>query len=96
MVAEEKDTLRVLPFNVAKKKFEQILEQVERGETFLITRNGRVVAEFSPPSEEQCALIEGANGAQRFLEEVAELREGRPTGVTREEILAWRHEGHRR
>ncbi|MCY4618632.1 MAG: hypothetical protein OXD50_08780 [Chloroflexi bacterium] len=96
MVAEERDAVRVLPLNVAHKMFEQIVEQVERGETVLITRGGRVIAGFSPPSEEQCALIEGTEEAQRFLEEIAALREGRPTGVTREEILAWRHEGHRR
>ena len=95
MVAEEKDTLRVWPFNVAKKRFDEILEQVERGETVLITRGGEVVAELSPPSDEQCDLTEAAAGVQRFLEKIAELRQGRSTGVTREEILAWRHEGHR-
>ena len=67
----------------------------KRGETVLLTRDGRVVAQISPPSEDQRELTEPYIEAQRFLEKVVELRNGEPTGVTREEVLAWRHEGHR-
>lgn len=92
MVGEEKDTRNVWPFNSARKRFDEILCQVERGETVLITRGGRVVAQFSPPAEDQCELTEAGAWVQRFLEE---RETWPPTNVTREEILAWRHEGHR-
>ena len=93
---EHYDSVRYCPAIVARHRFDQMLEQVERGETVLIHKGGRVIAQFSPPSEAQCDSPEVDSKSLLFLEQVAELRDGKPTNVTREEILAWRHEGHKR
>lgn len=89
---EHCDSVRYCPAIVARYRFDQMLEQVERGETVLIHKGGRVIAQFSPPSDS----LEVDSKSLLFLERVAELRDGKPTNVTREEILAWRHEGHKR
>ena len=89
---EHCDSVRYCPAIVARYRFDQMLEQVERGETVLIHKGGRVIAQFSPPSDSP----EVDSKSLLFLERVAELRGGKPTNVTREEILAWRHEDHKR
>lgn len=73
-----------------KAKLSEILGDVERGETISITRHGkaiaRIVPEKRPTSEE----------VRRSIEEMRRLREQLPkTGITVDDILAWRHEGHK-
>jgi prevent-host-death family protein len=72
----------------AKTHLPRLLRAAERGETVIITRHGRPVAQLGPVGDQR-------------REEVAEViarmkraRAGRPK-VTVEEILAWRHEGHK-
>ena len=96
MVAERVEGRSVIPLAEFREQLDEVLARVEEGETVTITRDGKIVAKLSPVSETQVGSEEGRDEAQRFLEEVRELRGGRTTGVTREEILAWRHEGHRR
>ncbi len=74
----------------AKAKFAELLNQVEAGETVVITRHGKPIATIKGEALEE-------QRAARVRQAVLELRELRK-GVgpaTVEEILAWRHEGHR-
>ncbi len=74
----------------AKARFAEILRKVEDGETVAITRHGKTVAHLVPARDQEQAERNAA--VDRFLEERATWE---PTGMTLEEILAARHEGHR-
>ena len=85
----------------AETRLSELLRTVENGETVAITRNGKEVAHLVPPVEDQNVeqppfdeqtRAERRTAIQRFLDKKATWE---PTGITREEILAWRHEGHR-
>lgn len=72
----------------AKAKFSELLDQVERGETIVITRHGKTIARLTPPDAENADKIRNA------VRELKELRKDvKPATV--EEILAWRDEGRR-
>ena len=78
---------------IGKQSFLKISEAKERfDETIRILREGRVVAELSPGTERPF-------DRENAEEVVADFRKERATWakvkVTRDEILAWRHEGHR-
>ena len=81
----------------AETRFAEILRTVvEEGETVVITRDGKQIARIQPPDnnmrnanmtpEERRAAVD------KFIEQ---RKKWGPTGITLEEILAWRHEGHR-
>ena len=74
----------------AKAHLAELLRAVERGESFSITRHGKAIAHSSPrPSAEEQARREA-------VERFRALRATWPkVEVSVEEILAWRHEGHR-
>ena len=74
----------------AKARFAELLRRVERGETVAITRHGKTIAHVVPAPDREQAEREAA--VERFLRERASWE---PTGMTLEEILAARHEGHR-
>ena len=80
--------MREVQSSEAKARFSQILDEVERGETVVITRHGKPVARIAP---EENARREGVRKA------IAELEEFRKTmpKLTLEEILSARHEGHK-
>ena len=73
----------------AKTHLPQLLDDVERGETVVITRHGRPVARLVPDEDAQRA---------RRIKAMAEIEEIRRQNgsVTLEELLSWRHEGHKR
>jgi prevent-host-death family protein len=72
----------------AKTHFARLLNEVERGETIVITRHGQAIARIVPEARVRQEEID------RAIEDLAEL--GKQTGtITVEEILAWRHEGHK-
>jgi prevent-host-death family protein len=72
----------------AKTHFARLLDEVERGETIIITRHGQAIARIVPEARLRQEEIDQA------VEDIKELR--KQTGaVTREEILAWRHAGHK-
>ena len=96
MVAERVGKQSFLKISEVRERFDEIMARVENGETVSITRKGRVVAELSPKSESEADPEERKAAFDRFWEELRELRKAEPTGVTREEILKWRHEGHKR
>jgi prevent-host-death family protein len=72
----------------AKTHFARLLDEVERGETIIITRHGQALARTVPEARFRQEEIDQA------LEDLREL--GKQTGtITVEEILAWRHAGHK-
>ena len=72
----------------AKAQFAELLDQVERGETVVITRHGKPIARLVREEDERRA------DALRAMAEIKELR--RTAGrATVEEILAWRDEGRK-
>lgn len=72
----------------AKAKFSELLDQVEQGETVVITRHGKEVASIVPNESVRRERVKAAIEGLRKI--------GKEAGkVTVEELLAWRHEGHK-
>ncbi len=82
--------MREIQSTEAKARFAEILRSVEHGETVAITRHGKTIAHLIPARDQEQAERDAA--VDRFLKEQASWE---PTGMTREEILAARHAGHR-
>ena len=74
----------------AKARLAELLRTVERGETVVITRHGKKIAHLVPAADQERAERHAA--VERFLKQRATWSH---TGMSREEILALRHEGHR-
>jgi len=84
--------LREVQASEAKTHLPQLLDEVERGATIVITRHGRRIARLVPEARRRQQEIDAA------LEDIEKLgRQIREEsgGATVEEILAWRHEGHK-
>lgn len=80
--------MRAIQASEAKTHLPQILDEVERGETVVITRDGRAIARIVPEAQRRQAEIDTA------ISTIKELR--RHTGkITAEELLSARHEDHR-
>ncbi len=80
--------MRDIQASDAKTRLPQILDEVERGETVRITRHGRPIARIVPETDRRQAEIDKAIANIRALR--------RRTGkITPEEIVAFRHEGHK-
>jgi prevent-host-death family protein len=72
----------------AKTRLSELVAKVEAGEEVIIARGNAPVARL-------VALDEKARRAA-VMEEILAMRDsGEIQPVTREEILAWRHEGHK-
>lgn len=80
--------MRRIQSSEAKAKFAELLDEVERGETVVVTRHGKAVARIVPEGEARRAAV---LAAKRGIEE---LRKDMPN-FTLEEILSARHEGHK-
>jgi len=80
--------VREIQASDAKARLSQLLDEVERGETIVITRHGRAIARIIPEADRRRREIENA------LADIRELRK-RTGEVSLEELLAWRHEGHK-
>ncbi len=80
--------MREIQSSEVKARLPHYLDEVERGETLVITRHGKPVAHLVPVPEADSARV------QRTLEQLSALREtaGR---MTLDEILVTRHEGHK-
>ena len=78
----------------AKVRLSELLRDVEQGETFSITRHGKPIARLIPviPAPEGDSA-KRAEAVERFLQQRATWK---GTGMSVEEILAARHEGHNR
>ena len=83
--------MREVPTTEAKSHLAELLRAVEYGESIAITRHGKTVAHLVPAVDQKRAAQKEA--VERFR---AWRRQRSRTGMTREEILAARHEGHRR
>lgn len=81
--------MREVQASEAKTHFSSLLDDVERGETLVITRHGKRIARLEPEKDEQQAKV-----AETFAK-LDELRKTIRSKVTLEEILQWRHEGHK-
>ncbi len=72
----------------AKAKLSELLDDVERGETVVITRHGKPIAKLVPDEDARKERI------KRAIEGILELRK-RTKPVSLEEIIAWKNEGRR-
>lgn len=80
--------MREVQASDAKAHFAELLNDVERGETLVVTRHGRAVARIVPERDQRQAEID------RAIEAIKEMR--KHTGkASRDEILSARHEGHK-
>lgn len=80
--------MREIQASDAKARFSELLTDVERGETVVVTRHGRAVARIVPEVDRR------QNEIDQAIEDIRNLRKqnGR---ATREEILSSIHEGHK-
>jgi len=80
--------MREIAASDAKTRLPQLLSDVERGETIVITRHGRAIARLAPEADLRREEIDRA---------IVGIREiGKRTAkVTVAELLTARHEGHR-
>ena len=80
--------MRNVQSSEAKAKLAELLDQVEQGETIIITRHGKPIARLVPNDIRRRKEIKEAIEGLRQL--------GKQAGkVSVEELLAWRHEGHK-
>ena len=81
--------MREIQASEAKTHLPQLLDDVERGETILITRHGRPIARLVPEADRRQAEINQA------VANIRAMRTSQTNKLTLEEILASRHEGHK-
>jgi len=80
--------MREIQASDAKAHLPQLLDDVERGETLVITRHGRAIARIVPEAHRRLEEID------RAIESIKAVR--RRTGkITVDELLSARHEGHK-
>lgn len=80
--------MRQVQASDANAQFPSLLDAVERGETVVITRDGKPIARIIPEMDRRQAQVE------RVFAEMEEFRKTMPR-LSLEEILSARHEGHR-
>lgn len=81
--------MREIQASEAKTHLPQLLDDVERGETILITRHGRPIARLVPEADRRQAEINQA------VANIRAMRRNKADKLTLDEILTSRHEGHR-
>lgn len=83
--------MREVQTTEAKSRFVELLGVVEHGQSIALTRHGKTVAHLIPAVDRERA------SQREAVESFRAWRRQRPrTGMTREEVLAARHEDHRR
>ena len=80
--------MREIQASEAKTHLPQLLDEVEGGETLLITRHGRAIARIIPEAHTRQEEIDKA------IDDIKAHRK-RTGKITLEEILSSRHEGHK-
>jgi prevent-host-death family protein len=80
--------MKQIQASVAKAQFAELLDEVERGETIVITRHGKPIAHLVPDEEARRARVD------RAIKRIKELQKNAPR-ATIEEIIAWKNEGRR-
>lgn len=81
--------MREIQASEAKTHLPQLLDDVERGETVVITRHGRPIARLVPEASRRQAEIEDA------VQSILAVRKRLKSEMTVEEIVSSIHEGHR-
>ena len=79
--------MRSIQASEAKTKFLSLLDDVENGETLVITRHGKVIAELKPRKPE-------GDRREAAFRAIMNLRKNTKPMLV-EEILSARHEGHK-
>lgn len=81
----------------AKTHLPKLLERVQKGERFVITRHGRPVAELTPVADRDATRIRLAIGELRSVRKTLACRGVRLKDVLRsgESLRDLAHEGHR-
>ena len=80
--------MRVIQSSEAKTRLSELLDDVERGETIVITRHGKAIARLAPEQDQRKA--ERAKAIKRIRANRASMPK-----LTLAEILSARHEGHK-
>lgn len=80
--------MRTIPASEAKTRLAELLSDVERGETIVITRHGRAIARIEP---EAAPALEARRTA---IEQLKAFRSSMPH-LSLDEFLEGRHKGHR-
>lgn len=80
--------MREIQASEAKTHLPRLLDDVERGETIVITRHGRPIARLVPEADRRQADISQA------IANIRAMRQGKSDKLTLDEILKSRHEGH--
>lgn len=80
--------MREIQASEAKTHLPQLLDDVERGETVVITRHGRAIARLVPEAQRRQAEVDEA------IEALGRLR-ARVGKLSLEDLLSARHEGHK-
>lgn len=80
--------MREVQASDAKTHLPQLLTEVERGETIIITRHGKAIARIVPEEDQRRAQV------RKVFAEIEEFRKTMPA-LSLEEILSARHEGHK-
>jgi prevent-host-death family protein len=80
--------MREIQASEAKAHLASLLDDVERGETLVITRHGRPIARIVPDGGRRQAAVD------RALAEIAEFRKTAPR-ITLADMMSARHEGHK-
>jgi prevent-host-death family protein len=81
--------MRQIQASEAKTRFLQLLDDVERGDTLVITRRGRAIARITPESAHRRAEIE------KTMSEIRQLRP-RFGRITVNDLISSRDEGRKR
>jgi prevent-host-death family protein len=80
--------MREIQASEAKTHLPQLLDEIERGESIIITRHGRPIARLVPED------VIRRDGQAEAVERLKALRATMPR-VPLDELMAMRHEGHR-
>ena len=80
--------MQTIQASEAKTHFLRLLDQVERGESIVITRHGKRIARIQPESDQEF----DAERARQAFEQIRELRKN-IVPMTVDEILSARDEG---
>jgi prevent-host-death family protein len=80
--------MREIQASDAKAPLAGLLDDVERGETLIITRQGRPIARIVPEADRRQEEVDKA------IEEIKALRL-RTGKITVEELVSAKHEGHK-
>lgn len=82
--------MEVIAATEAKARLAELLRAVEAGDSFAITRHGKAIAHIVPVENDE------KQARRQAVERFRKARKNwRKTDITLEELLEWRHEGHR-